>query len=95
MDFNEKVRRRSVGQDDENKDSGEMERDSENILTSAATGATALVSATMFARLVSFVSNVIVARSVGRAALGVGTLRLNQMLFLGPYSLYIIWCRNF
>jgi oligosaccharide translocation protein RFT1 len=87
MDFDEKIRRRSVGQGTQNTDSRGMERDSENILTSAATGATALVSATMFARLVSFVSNVLVARSVDRAALGVGTLRLNQMLFLGPYSM--------
>jgi oligosaccharide translocation protein RFT1 len=61
-----------------------MPNSASKILSSASEGATALVSASLLARFLTFASNVVVARTVGRAALGVGTLRLDEVLFLGP-----------
>ena len=62
----------------------DMTKSTKNILLTASRGATALVSASLLGRLFTFASNVVVARTVGRAALGVGTLRLDEVLFSGP-----------
>ena len=58
-----------------------------SIISSAATGATVLIGSSVIGRAITFISNVIVARTVGRAALGIGALRLDEVMYLGPLQL--------
>ena len=58
-----------------------------SIVSSAAKGATMLIGSSVVGRGITFIANVFVARTVGRAALGVGSLRLNEVMFLGPLQL--------
>ena len=58
-----------------------------SIIRSAAKGATLLIGSSIVGRAITFLANVVVARTVGRAALGVGALRLDEVMFLGPLQL--------
>ena len=58
-----------------------------SIVRSAAKGATLLIGSSIVGRTITFLANVVVARTVGRAALGVGALRLDEVMFLGPLQL--------
>ena len=59
----------------------------QTVLRSTRAGASSLVTGAVLTKLLNFGANVLVTRCVGRAALGVGALRLDDFLFLGPLVL--------
>ena len=59
----------------------------QGVLRLTRAGASSLVTGAVATKLLNFFANVAVTRAVGRAALGVGSLRLDDFLFLGPLVL--------
>ena len=57
---------------------------SAQVLSSATRGFNSLFTSSIMSRAFTFISGVVVARTVGRQVLGVGTLQLDELLFLGP-----------
>ena len=59
----------------------------QTVLRSTRSGVSSLVTGAIATKVLNFFANVLVTRFVGRAALGVGSLRLDDFLFLGPLVL--------
>jgi oligosaccharide translocation protein RFT1 len=62
-------------------------REQEKILQSTRRGVASLMSSAAIGKLLNFTANVLITRSIGRKVLGTGSLRLDDLLFLGPLVL--------
>jgi oligosaccharide translocation protein RFT1 len=62
-------------------------REQEKILQSTRNGLTSLMSSAAISKILNFTANVLITRAIGKQALGTGSLRLDDLLFLGPLVL--------
>ena len=64
-----------------------MTREQERILQSTRKGVASLISTAAISKLLNFAANILITRAIGRQVLGTGSLRLDDLLFLGPLVL--------
>ena len=64
-----------------------MPREGEQILQSTRSGVASLVSSAAIGKILNFGVNILITRAIGRKVLGTGSLRLDDLLFLGPLVL--------
>ena len=62
-------------------------REPQKILQATRNGLTKLISGAIIGKLLNFICNTIIINSIGNKVLGTGSLRLDELLFMGPLVL--------